>query len=146
MGAKQSTGSNTPGRVRTLSSSGTHNGAGPHVSVGSTHGAGNRARARSLGSFTSGQAGLHMIPVGNGSGPGAVGGSPDSDSSSDEPGHYSVAHSHGLRSITNSLPVHLFALHGMYIRHHCHSDKSHVWLVSIAKSYSLDSECVVLVT
>lgn len=113
MGAKQSTG--TPGRVRTFSGSGTHNGAGPHMSVGSSHGAGNRARARSLGSFASAQSGLHMIPVGNGSGPGAVGGSPDSDSSSDEPGPFSVAHSHGLRNITNSLPVHLIALHGRYI-------------------------------
>ena len=115
MGAKQSTGSNTPSRVRTYSSSGTHNGAGPHVSVGGSHGAGSRARARSLGSFNSQSPGLHMIPVGNGSGPGAVGGSPDSDSSSDEPVSYSVAHSHGLRNITSSLPVHLIALHGRYI-------------------------------
>lgn len=104
MGAKQSTG--TPSRVRTYSSSGAHNGAGPHVSVGGAHGAGSRTRARSLGSFTTPPPGLHMIPVGNGSGPGAVGGSPDSDSSTDEPGP--------LAHITRSLPVHLIALHGRY--------------------------------
>lgn len=113
MGAKQSTGSNTPSRVRTFSSSGTHNGAGPHMAVGGSHGAGNRTRARSLGSYSQG-AGLH-IPLGNGSGPGAVGGSPDSDSSSDEPGSFSHAQGfQGLRNITSSLPVHLIALHGRF--------------------------------
>ncbi|KAL4234027.1 E3 ubiquitin-protein ligase znrf2 [Mactra antiquata] len=107
MGAKQSTGTGPP-RVRTYSGSGSQNGAGPHVSVGA-HSSGNRVRARSLGSFTTNPpTGLH-IPVSNGAG--AVGGSPDSDSSPEEPGP--VAHPQGLRTITHSLPVHLFALHGI---------------------------------
>ena len=126
MGAKQSTGTNSP-RVRTYSSSGSgsHNGAGPHLAIGGSHNAGNRARARSLGSFTANPtAGLH-IPVSNGSG--AVGGTPDSDSSSPEesgPSHLP----HGLRSLTHSLPVHLFALPGKlnkqpFVTHcvECHS-------------------------
>jgi len=113
MGAKQSSGTGSP-RVRTYSSSGSgnHNGAGPHVAMGS-HGAGSRARARSLGSFnTNPTSGLH-IPVSNGAGPGAVGGSPDSDSSTppEEPGPAPLQQ--GLRSFTHSLPVHLFALHGI---------------------------------
>jgi len=113
MGAKQSTGSGTPSRVRTYS--GSHNGAGPHVSVSGSHSSGARARARSLGSFTSPPAGIH-IPVSNGSGHGgAVGGSPDSDSSpEDSPGPLSFANVQGLRNMTHSLPVHLFALHGMF--------------------------------
>lgn len=107
MGAKQSTGS--PSRVRTYSSSGSQNGAGPHVSV-SGQSSGGRTRARSLGTFPSG--GL-SIPVSNGSGPGAVGGSPDSDSSPDDSGPVIPPHLQGLRNITHSLPVHLFALHGI---------------------------------
>ncbi|XP_060563870.1 uncharacterized protein LOC132723208 [Ruditapes philippinarum] len=107
MGAKQSTGTGSP-RVRTYSSSGSQNGAGPHMS-----GASSRARARSLGSYTNPPAGLH-IPVSNGSGPGAVGGSPDSDSSPDESAGV-PPQLQGLRNITHSLPLHLFALHGEYI-------------------------------
>ncbi|WAR11526.1 ZNRF2-like protein, partial [Mya arenaria] len=109
MGAKQSSGANTPSRVRTYS--GSHNGAGPHVAMGGSHSSGSRARARSLGSFATPPAGLGIPSLGNGNGPGAVGGSPDSDSSPDEPGPLGVAHAHALRNITHSLPVHLFALH-----------------------------------
>ncbi|XP_052815873.1 E3 ubiquitin-protein ligase znrf2-like [Mya arenaria] len=111
MGAKQSSGANTPSRVRTYS--GSHNGAGPHVAMGGSHSSGSRARARSLGSFATPPAGLGIPSLGNGNGPGAVGGSPDSDSSPDEPGPLGVAHAHALRNITHSLPVHLFALHGI---------------------------------
>ncbi|KAH3784827.1 E3 ubiquitin-protein ligase ZNRF2-like [Dreissena polymorpha] len=108
MGGKQST--NTPSRVRTYS--GSHNGAGPHLSVPGSHG-GNRARARSLGSYATSAAGLHIPVVSNGSGTGAVGGTPDSDSSPEDLGPLSVAHARGLRNITQSLPVQLFALHGI---------------------------------
>lgn len=107
MGAKQSTGGSP--RVRTYSGSGSHNGAGPHVAIGNSHGAGSRARARSLGSFTANpSSGLH-IPMNNT--PGAVGGSPDSDASTPE--EQAPVALHGLRSLTHSLPVHLFALHGI---------------------------------
>lgn len=104
MGAKQSTGTSSP-RVRTYSSSGSQNGAGPHMAS-----AGSRARARSLGSSMIPPAGIH-IPVSNGAGPGAVGGSPDSDSSPDESGPHPQIQ--GLRNFPHSLPLHLFALHGI---------------------------------
>ena len=110
MGGKQSTG-NTP-RVRTYSGSGpgTSNGAGPHVALGNSHNSsGGRLRARSLVTYpTNPSGGLH-IPV-NG---GAVGGNTGSDSSS--PDESPVVHlPMGLRTLTHSLPVHLFALHGKW--------------------------------
>ena len=111
MGAKQSTGS-TP-RVRTYSGSGSgaSSGAGPHVALGNSHGSsGGRLRTRSLVTYpTSGSSGLH-IPV-NG---GAVGGNTGSDSSSPEENSPMNHLPIGLRTLTHSLPVHLFALHGKF--------------------------------
>lgn len=109
MGGKQSTG-NTP-RVRTYSGSGpgSSSGAGPHVAVGNSHGSsGGRLRARSLVTYPSTPSGGLHIPV-NG---GAVGGTGSDSSSPDENspvGHLPM----GLRTLTHSLPVHLFALHGI---------------------------------
>ena len=110
MGAKQSTG-NTP-RVRTYSGSGpgSSSGAGPHVALGNSHGnSGGRLRTRSLVTYPSTPSGGLHIPV-NG---GAVGGNTGSDSSSPDEnspvGHMPM----GLRTLTHSLPLHLFAaLHG----------------------------------
>lgn len=110
MGGKQSTG-NTP-RVRTYSGSGpgSSSGAGPHVAVGNSHGSsGGRLRARSLVTYPSTPSGGLHIPV-NG---GAVGGTGSDSSSPDENspvGHLPM----GLRTLTHSLPVHLFALHGKF--------------------------------
>ena len=113
MGGKQS----TP-RVRTYSGSGpgagTSNGAGPHVALGNSHNSsGGRLRTRSLVTYPSNSSGGLHIPV-NG---GAVGGNTGSDSSSPDEnspvGHLPMPM--GLRTLTHSLPVHLFALHGMYI-------------------------------
>ncbi|KAK3085408.1 hypothetical protein FSP39_002894 [Pinctada imbricata] len=101
MGTKQSTPAQRP---RTFSGSGPVPGGsgGTDVAVGASGQSSARLRARSLGSF--GQ--TLMIPPGaNGEPRGA--GSPDSDSSTPEEGP------HFGRHFASSLPLHLFALHGI---------------------------------
>lgn len=101
MGGKQST--NTPTRGRTFS--GSTPGTSGASEVGLSGGAnGTRQRARSLGAFATGAA--LGIPNGNGEARGA--GSPDSDSSTPEDGPL-----FGSRNLAHSLPLHLFALHGI---------------------------------
>ncbi|XP_069113137.1 E3 ubiquitin-protein ligase ZNRF2-like [Argopecten irradians] len=103
MGGKQST---SAPRVRTFSGSapGT-SGTGAEMTLGATSSASARLRARSLGSFGPGP-GTMTIPSSNGNTRGA--GSPDSDSSSPEEGPTFAG-----RTVPHSLPLHLFALHGI---------------------------------
>ena len=105
MGLKLS--SNNPPRMRTYSSSspGT-SGGNSGIAIARAEASNSRTRARSLGSFQAGHSPTLGIPTANGGAHRSN--SPDSDSST--PDDMPLA-----RTFAHSLPVHLFALQGLWL-------------------------------